>query len=355
MAGPPDEAADGQPPQLIRQVRMTTTSRFLFATVAILTLSICALQARSSRADQLFSVSLTPAASAVPAGSDGVVIVRLESQQADLPGLTFDAAGGEITGIVPLNSTGAGTAEGALHVRRDTPGTAHVTASFGGSVLAESDLRFAQMGAVGVSVTLDAGPDAAARTWQFEVTNPSGALVTRLSVGTSGDKPTASAVTPPLPYGFYTVRQVLGNDTKLACAGGAFYELTAPVSGETTLQLDSSSANAAFTIKPCGELPASSVSIPVDTITTPAAGGFIGDALPGETPINEVRGARQEGPGAAIAAATPLAPTTGSGIASDDDSTNSTFEILAIALGLALLGASVAAYRQIQLDHSHRR
>jgi hypothetical protein len=335
---------------------MTTTSRFLFASLAVLALSICALQARASRADQLFTVSLTAPASA-PAGGDAVVTVHVQSQQASLPGLTFDADGGEITSITPLITTADGSAQGSVTVRRDTPGNAHVTASFAGSILAESDVRFAQMAPLGVSVTLDAGPDAAARTWQFEVTNPSGEVVTHLSIGTSGDKPAATAYTSPLPLGFYTIRQVLGNDTKLDCSGGAFYQLTAPVSGQTTIELAGSPANAAFTIKPCGELPAVSVSVPIDTISTPAAGSDA-NVAPGQTPINEVRGARQEGPGAsntANAAATPLAPSTGSGIAPYDNTSHQQFTVLAIVLGLALLGTPLAAYASIQLNRSSKR
>jgi hypothetical protein len=336
---------------------MTTTSRFFIASLALLALTFGALQVRTSRADQLFTVSLTPATSAAPAGSDAVVTVRVQSQQASLPGLTFDAAGGEITSITPLNTTSDGSALGSVTVRRDTPGNAHVTASFAGSVLAESDVRFAQMAPLGVSVTLDAGPDAAARTWQFEVTNPAGEVVTHLSIGTSGDKPAATAYTSPLPLGFYTIRQLLGNDTKLDCSGGAFYQVTAPVSGQTTIELGAGSANAAFTIKPCGELPAVSVSVPIDTITAPAAGSDA-NVAPGQTPINEVRGARQEGPGASNTAsgvAAPLAPSTGSGIAPYDNTSHSGFATLSIVLGLALLGTPIAAYASIQLNRSSKR
>lgn len=338
---------------------MTTTSRFLLAALAILALSVCALQTRTSRADQLFTVSLTPAASAVPAGSDGAVIVRLQSQQAAFPGLSFDADGGEITSIVPLNTTGAGTAEGTVYVHRDTPGNAHVTASFAGSVLAESNVRFEQMAALGVSITLDAGPNAAARTWHFEVLNPAGAVVASLSAGTSGDKPTATA-SADLPYGFYTVRQLLSNDTKLNCTAGAFYQVTAPVSGETTIELASSAANASFTVKPCGDLPAMSVSVPIDTVTTPVAGSAGGDVPTGVTPVDEVRGVRQAGPGATTPmviakVSTPSAPSTGSGIASHDNTSSSPFALLAIVLGLAFVGTPVAAYAAIHLNRSSRR
>ena len=61
-----------------------------------------------------------------------------------------------------------------------------------------------------------------------------------------------------------------------------------------------------FTIEPCAALPTDlSVLIPVDTIAP--APGFVGDAdvFPGETPVSEVRGARDEGPG------NPLPPRAG--------------------------------------------
>jgi hypothetical protein len=100
-----------------------------------------------------------------------------------------------------------------------------------------------------------------------------------------------------------------------------------------------------------------SVSVPIDTITTPAAGSDA-NAAPGQTPINEVRGARQEGPGAsntASGAATPLAPSTGSGVAANDNTSSSPFALLAIVLGLAFLGTPVAAYASIQLNRSSKR
>ena len=313
---------------------MTTTSRFLFASLILLALAISAVgTARDSHAAPLFAVSLTSATDTAPVGGDGLFIVRLQTSDTAFPGLIYDVEGAEITGTVSLNTVGAGLAEGAVHVRRDTPGIARLTASFAGQVLATGELRFAQMGAVTITVALDAGPDAAARTWLFEVTNTSGAVVGRLSVGTNGDAPAASASTALLPYGFYGVRQVLGSDTKLSCTGGAFYQVTAPVSGATTLELGSANATANFAIRLCDGAPANtSVSIPVDP-AQPA----LGDALPGETPINEVRGTRQAGPGA------PLPPNTGSGLAAATDS-GTDFSPLLIALGAALLAASPLAW-----------
>ena len=314
---------------------MTSSSRFLFVSVVLLALTAGALGgARVSHAAPLFAVSLTPATDTAAAGSDGVFIVRVQTSDTDFPGLIYDVEGGEITGIVSLNAAGAGVAEGAVHVRRETPGVARLTASFAGQVLATGDLRFVQMGAVSIKVSLDAGPDAAARTWLFEVTSTSGAVVGRVSAGTSGDASTGSTTTALLPYGFYEIRQVLGNDTKLSCTGGAFYEVAAPISGATTLELASARATTAFAINLCPGAPTNlAVSIPVDVLL-PA----LGDALPGETPINEVRGARQAGPGA------PLPPNTGSGVDAGGTSSGIAFAPLLIALGVAFLAASPLAW-----------
>jgi hypothetical protein len=320
---------------------MTTLSRFAFASLALIGLVVAALGARDSHAAALYTVSLTPPATTVPIGSDATFAVRLETTAATLPGLVFDVQGGVITGIVSPNVVSPGVATGAVHVTREMPGTAHLTASFAGQVLATSDLTFAQVGAVVVTVATDVTPDAAARTWRYEVVDTSGAVVDKLTVGTSGDAPRATATTRLLPYGYYTVRQVLGSDTKLACGSGAFYQVTGPVSGATTLELSASRADASFTIHLCDGAPAATqVDIPIDTVQPPAAGGVLGDALPGEPPINEVRGVRQAGPGEV------LPPNAGSG--SEPGSPVELFLILAGAFlciatpPLALVAAKVS-------------
>ena len=168
----------------------------------------------------------------------------------------------------------------------------------------------AEPGAIAINLTLQAGPEAAARTWRFEVVNTSGLVVETLSVGTSGDRLAATVTTGAIPRGFYTVRQVLTNDTKATCDGGTFYEVTAPVGASTVVELAGSAVSVEFSIRPCAALPRNlDVNIPIDTLG-PAGPGVIGDAsvLP-ETPINEVRGARSEGPGE------PLAPNTGNTVA----------------------------------------
>lgn len=324
---------------------MTTFSRFAFASLALLGLTFAALGSRDTHAAALYTVSLTPSVATAPIGSDATFAVRLETSAATLPGLVFDVQGGTITGIVSPNVVSPGVAEGAVHVTRETPGTARLTASFAGEVLASADLTFAQMGAVSINLTTDVTPDASARTWRYEVVNTSGVVVSKLSIGTSGDAPRASATSALLPYGYYTVRQVLGGDTKLACAAGAFYQLTAPVSGETTIELSASSASANFAIHLCAGAPAATqVDIPIDTVRPPAAGGVLGDALPGEPPINEVRGARQAGPGEV------LPPNTGSGTES-----GAGFPLLFLAAAVLLFATPPLALAAAKASHRSDR
>jgi hypothetical protein len=285
---------------------MTTFSRLALGSAAALLLTVASAAAHTSQAAPLFTVAIAPAQSVAAVGSDGIFMVELTGASDSYPNLEYDVTGGQVTGVVALNATASGQAEGEVHVRRDTPGTATLTASFAGQVLATGDLRFAQLGAVSVTVSVDGGPDAAARTWLFEVTNTSGTVVDRMRVGTSGDEPTATMSSSLVPYGYYGVRQVLGNDTKLTCGAGAFYQVTAPVTAETTLQLADSNVTANFAIHVCAGTPALSVDIPVDPIQPAANAGTLGDAYPGETPVNEVRGARQPG--------TPLPPNTGTGL-----------------------------------------
>lgn len=206
----------------------------------------------------------------------------------------------------------------------------------------------AETGAISINLTLQAGPDAAARTWRFEVVNTSGTVVETLTAGTSGDRLATTVTTGAIPRGFYTVRQVLTNDTKATCDGGAFYEVTAPVGASTVVELAGSALGVQFVIRPCAALPRNlEVNMPIDTIT-PAGPGVIGDAdvLP-EVPINEVRGARSEGPGE------PLAPGTGNTMAaSGGDSVSLS---LLLALGATLTAVAPAAMATAAVRHRSRR
>jgi hypothetical protein len=288
---------------------MTSTIRFLFLVLLLVLLAaVLVAGGGPTSAAPAYSVSVSAASSSFPVGQDGIFVVRLEGAVSSFPSFDYQVEGGTLVGVVALNPTGPTTAEGAVHVRRETAGTARLTVSLAGESIASAEARFVPTGQVRVRVTLDAGVDAAARTWRFEIANSSNQVVATLSAGTSGDAPVSIVSSAALPYGFYTVRQVLGSDTATSCSGSAFYEVVAPVSAQTTLELAAASAQAAFEIRPCAALPGDlRVDIPIDTVTPGAFGpGVIGDAdvLPGETPINDVRGARQAGDA-------PLPPSTG--------------------------------------------
>ena len=92
-----------------------------------------------------------------------------------------------------------------------------------------------------------------------------------------------------------------GSDTRTACASGVFYQVTAPVSGETTFELAAPETLVQFSIAPCPDLPTDlGVLIPIDTLAPDSA-----DVPEGETPISEVRGTRDENPN------NPLPPRVG--------------------------------------------
>ena len=100
-------------------------------------------------------------------------------------------------------------------------------------------------------------------------------------------------------------------------------------------------ATVVFTIRPCPDLPASlEVQVPVDTIAPGSGGGVVGEAdfLPGEEPINEVRGAREPGP----AANSPLPPSTGNTVSTA--SSSSSISLLLLVTGAAVMSLSPLAW-----------
>ena len=302
---------------------------------------------RSAHAALPYSVSVAPANDTVPVGEMAVFRVRVEGQTTQLPSFLFDVEGGSLAGVGSIDPTAANVAEGTVFVVRESEGTAKLTVRFGGEVLAASEARFARMGQVNIKVTVDAGPDAAARTWRYEVVSTSGHVMATLQANTSGDAPTHVVSSNALPYGFYTVRQVLGNDTRTACAAGTFYRVASPSAAETTISLDSGAATVNFTILPCPDLPTDlGVIIPIDTL---APGGIVGEAdvLPGETPISEVRGTRQEGPG------NPLPPTVGNSPVAGSSQSN--LFLLLLVTGAALTALPVAAWSAATARNGARR
>ncbi len=317
---------------------MTQSARILLlALLASLALGLFLAAYGPAAAAQPFTVRLIPRDPAFPTGSQAAFAVRIEGQTTTLPSFDYAIEGGTIAGVLPPNPIAANIAEGTVFVTRATAGTARLTVSFAGEVLATGEARFGEYGQVRVSTTLDAGPDAAARTWRYEIVAPDGTVVATLSLGTSGDAATGTAASPALPRGTYTVRQVLTSDTRVACAPGAFYEVTVPAGATTVIELAGEEATASFTIRPCPDLPAGlAVQVPVDTITPGLVGGVLGDPdfLPGELPIDEVRGVREPGPAAGL----PLPPATGNTMAGTPGS--NTIPLLLLVTGAAVLSLS---------------
>lgn len=308
---------------------MTRTARLLSLLGILGALVLAFADGRGSASAAVpYAVSATPAEATVAPGGTAVFRVKVEGQTANLPTFQYDVQGGELAAVTSLDPTAANVAEGAVFVTRDGEGVARLTISLGNEVLATGQVRFANMGTLTIELVVNAGPDAAARTWRYEVLTPGGQLVATLDANTSGDAPLSRVSTAALPYGFYTVRQVLGSDTRTSCAAGVFYEAVNP---ETTLELAANVAVARFEIRPCPSLPANlGVDIPVDTIV-PA----------GETPISEVRGAREEGPGALLNP--PLAPAAGNTRDSLDQANNTRTILFIAALLMLLPGAGLMA------------
>jgi hypothetical protein len=78
----------------------------------------------------------------------------------------------------------------------------------------------------------------------------------------------------------------------------------------------------------------------VDTIAPGSGGGVVGDAdfLPGEEPINEVRGAREPGPAANV----PLPPDTGNTLVGARSSNS--MPLLLLVTGAAVMSLSPLAW-----------
>lgn len=319
---------------------MTRFARFALASFAsVVVLSAAASASGSAHALAGYTVSAAPTSDTVPVGELAAFRIRVEGQTSALPSFNFDVEGGSLAGVASIDPTAANVAEGTVFVTRQSEGTARLNVTFAGEILATSQVRFARVGELDIAVNLNASIDAAARTWRFEVLNPSGQVVASLSANTSGDAPHDLVRASNLPLGLYTVRQVLGGDTAMTCDSGAFYRVLAPASAQTTLQLDSASAAVSFEIAPCPGTPDLEVIIPIDTVAPPA--GVVGepDVLPGETPISEVRGARQEGPG------NPLPPSVGNTAPATNHHSNILLFVLLLGTAATLL--PVAAWSAV--------
>ncbi len=309
---------------------MTNLIRLAVVTLLSLVTAGSLLSIDAARAQQPFKVSASAAAATYPSGADAAVFVRIEGSTTALPSFTYAVEGGTLAGILPPTPVAANIAQGTVFVNRDSAGIARVTVGFAGQELAAAEVRFVAVATLEVRTTLNAGIDAAARTWRYEVVDASGSVVATLSTATSGDVPVATAAAS-LPSGSYTVRQVLGSDTVSTCTSTSFYEVSAPAGASTAVEL-SANRTLDFTIRPCPALPNDlQVQIPVDTIVPGSGAGVVGEAEglvpPGETPFSEVAGARQPG-------TIPFPPNTGDSALAVESAGVS---YLPIALGMVAL------------------
>jgi hypothetical protein len=308
----------------------------VFALLASLFAAIIAIPAA---AQAPYTVTAIAPPAAAP-GSQSAVTIRIEGQIAALPSFSYDVEGATLVGVLAPTPVAANVAEGTVFLRRETPGTARLAVSFAGQLLASAEVRFGATAAIRVETTLDAGPEAAARTWRYEVIDATGAVVATLQASTSGDAPTGSVTSAPLPVGAYSVRLVLGNDTALACAPGVFYAVDQPPGAAATVDLAAGPATVRFTITPCPDLPADlEVLIPVDP-AVPGSGGAApaepaANPPAGGPPFSEVAGVRQPGPGI-------LPPAAGNSLGAPASALPSPLPALVVAGSLLVLTGSGA-------------
>lgn len=119
-------------------------------------------------------------------------------------------------------------------------------------------------GRVAVSVALEAPPDAAARTWRFELVDASGDVASSISIPLSGEAPRAVAAIEDVPSGDYVLRPVFSSDLGSDCASGAHYRVN---SEAAPVPVRPSGAGASFTISVCDSAIASAGAIPVSVHT----------------------------------------------------------------------------------------
>jgi hypothetical protein len=184
-----------------------------------------------------------------------------------------------------------------------------------------SSAETVSLGTIEVTVSLDAGQDAAARTWLFEVVDQHGTVIELLSVGTHGQQLTASVESAPVPFGDYLVRQVLTSDLRTSCEPGAFYAVTAPPAASAIVAVTSPGTTIAFAITVCPGAPLDlALDPPIDDI-----GGRDGT-------IDEVLGVRTGNPGV---------PAAGSGLERSSSAASAVLVIggaaVFVLLGLAAL------------------
>jgi len=266
----------------------------------------------SARAQAQVTITVAPVYAPIGVGEEAPFLVRVSGAEAAALDIRYDVEGGVLVGLLAPSQVSSDTFEAVAYVRRDTPGTVTLRASVGNaSARASADVILA--GRIRVQLTIYDVVEGASRTWPFEIVDAAGAVVARVVVAASGGFPGA-ADSILLPYGIYTVRQVLGADTGLSCSEGTFFAVRWPEGAAVSVVVSGPRSIAEFAVDVC---PA--VAPPV--------------ASPTPTPVEAVAGESTPGP-----AATPRPPAAGTGLAPAASSLP--WPLLA-GLALAAAGAAV--------------
>ncbi len=234
------------------------------------------------------TISVAPVDAPIGVGEEAPFVVRVSGADAAALEIRYEVEGGVLVGLLAPAQVGPETFEAVAYVRRDTPGIVTLHASAGG-VSASASAEAIIAGRVRIQLTVHDVVQGASRTWPFEVADAAGEVVARVNVAASGGYP-GTADTILLPYGTYTVRQVLGAVTGLSCSEGRFFAVRQPAGAVTSVSIFGPRSLAEFEVDVC----------PVVALPS---------ASPTPTPVEAVAGERIPGP-----AGTPRPPAAGTGL-----------------------------------------
>lgn len=171
--------------------------------------------------------------------------------------------------------------------------------------------------AVTVDVSLPAEAHSTPRDWYVEIADSSGNVVDGFTISTTTDAPAGSA-TRSLPAGSYTVVFPFNSQVAESCDGPAFFALAGPVGVTSSLNAVGSSMHTAYAFEACEGAPTS-------------LGSVIQDTTQDSAPVSGASVSRAQNQAGA-----PLAPNTGTGLASGG---GSPWAAPLTALGACILAA----------------
>lgn len=275
----------------------------------------------SARAQSQPILSVAPLAAPIGVGEEAPFLVRVSGIDHAALDLRYAVEGGVLVGLLAPAQVGPSTFEAVAYVRRDIPGTVTLRVSLG-ELSASASVEAILAGRVRVRLLVQDVVEGASRTWPFEVVDTAGVVVDRVNVAASGGFP-GFADTILLPYGTYTVRQILGLDTGLECEDGRFFAVRQPPGAVLTVGVRGPRSEVEFVVDVC------------PTIAPPPT------ASPTPTPVEAVAGERTPGP-----APTPRPPAAGTGVA-PAPSGERLFSAV-VGVGAILAGGLALAVRRVR-------